>query len=1050
MFETADVFIFTMGLTEVSAVEHWLAQGRAEEQTGRRPTVNDPRHYLPGPRGCRPPSDAEIAAFDPDLYLDHNADVARSGYSHQSALEHWVTHGRHEGRPCFSPSRLGKRLLDLGAMLKRPFGINFYAPFSARSGLGTAARGYLKAIRAAEIPVQLYNLNYEMGPIKVSIRDYDTPPTYRINLLQVNADTIERVLRLFRMEQFDDAYTIGIWAWEMNVLRPDWYGSFAAVDEVWGLSEFSTASITAVSPVPVTTMNPVATVPSRTTGFDRTHFGLPDGFLFLTVFDVGSSIDRKNPYAAIDAFEQAFSGRPGVYLVVKFHSGHEDALATHDLMHHLRGRNHVLVRAEKLSRDEMDGLLCCTDCLVSPHRCEGFGLNVAEFMALGQPVIATGYGGTMDFTTEDNSYLVSYDIRPQTRRSGPYLPGYLWAEPQQADLVRHMRRVVEWPGEAAAIGAAGACSVAAKLSAEAVGARILARLDALGLRPGVPPFVRLLGASRGLTLPAPSAVVPAGDAGGYAAQPTISVVVPIYDVEPEWLLRCIESVRAQTYPRWELCLCDDASMRADTVAALRRYQGLDPRIRIMRLPVNSGIAAASNAAALLATGLFLLMLDNDDELTSDALQHVVATIAAHPDVDVIYADEDKIDEAGGLCDHYYKPDWSPEHLESVMYTLHPLTVRTALFFELGGFRIAYSGAQDYDLMLRLSRRTDAIRHIPHVLYHWRKVLGSASAEIDAKPDALDAGRRALENHVAEAYGLDQATVEPGLLSGLRRVRHHIPHDLAVSIVILTNNRTIALPGRGRFVMVENLVESIVRTTSCPRHQIIVVDDGNSPKRLADRYVALGVRLVSYASPTLNFNFSHKANFALRQIETDNVVFMNDDMEVRNGEWLAALVEFSHRPMIGACAGKLLHADGTIQHAGVVLGIYGAAAHIYHNAPGDIVGYNCYTHVIRNYSALTAACLATRKSVIHEVGGFDTRLAIDFNDIDLCLRMRRSHYRLVYTPFSEVVHFENASEERTSQNPCEIMLFKSRWQEIIERDPYYNPNLSLTQLNFSLR
>ena len=671
-------------------------------------------------------------------------------------------------------------------------------------------------------------------------------------------------------------------------------------------------------------------------------------------------------------------------------------------------------------------------------------------MALGRPVVATGYGGTMDFTTEANSYLVSYDIRPQTRRSGPYLPGYLWAEPERADLVRHMRRVVERPEEAAAKGAAGAATVAASLSAEAVGSRILARLDALGLSPGVPPFVRLLGASRGLTLPAPSAVTPAADAGAGAAQPTISVLVPVYDVEPEWLLRCIESVRAQTYPRWELCLCDDASTRAGTVEALHRYQGLDPRIRIMRLPANGGIAAASNAAALLATGLFLLMLDNDDELTSDALQHVVSAIAADPEVDVLYADEDKIDEDGRLCDHYHKPDWSPEHLESVMYTLHPLTVRSALFLELGGFRTAYSGAQDYDLMLRLSRRTDAIRRIPQVLYHWRKIPGSASAEVDAKPAALDAGRRALEDHVAEAYGSDQATVEPGLLPGLHRVRHRIPPDLAVSIVILTNNGTIALPGRGRFVMVDNLVLSIVRYTATPRHSIIVIDDGHSSASQAERYADLGVRLVSYSRSTPSFNFSQKANFALRLVETEHVVFMNDDMEVRNGEWLSALIEFSQRSEIGACAGKLLHADGTIQHAGVVLGINGSAAHVFHNAPGDLVGYNGYTHVIRNYSALTAACLATRRSVMTEVGGFDPRLAIDFNDIDLCLRMRRSQYRLVYTPFSEVVHFESASALRHTQDPSEVMLFQNRWSQAIRDDPYYNPNLSRTRLDFTLR
>lgn len=1034
--------------TVAGALEHWLAEGRADERAGRRPTVDEPSHYRARPGDCHPPSEAELAAFDPDLYLDRNPDVLRSGHSRDSALDHWILHGRHEGRTCF-PDRSSRRRTDLGRLLERPFGIDFYAPFSARSGLGTAARGYLGAIRAAGIPVQIVNLNYDIGAIRVATRDYDRPPRYRVSILQVNADTIETVLRMLRMEQFDDAYTICIWAWEMNVLRPDWYASFAAVDEVWCLSDFNSAAVAAISPVPVTTMNCVVTPPSRATGYDRAYFGLPDGFLFLLPFDLSSSLERKNPMLAVDAFSEAFAGQGDVHLVVKFHSGHYDIAAQRGLMRQLRGRPNVIVRAEKLSRAEMDGLQCCADCLLSPHRSEGFGLNIAEFMALGRPVIATGYGGNMDFTTEQNSYLLSYTVRALARRSGPYLPGYLWAEPDRTDLVRHMRRVVDAPDEAAAKGAAAAATVLATLSPEAIGARVLARLEALGLRGDVPPFARLLGASRDLIPPPPSAISPVEDACSGAGHPTISVIVPVYDVAPEWLLRCIESVRSQSYERWELCICDDASTRADTVTALRRYQGLDPRIRIMRLPRNRGIADASNAAVTLATGSFLLMLDDDDELTSDALQLVAAAIGADPGIDVIYGDEDKIDPDGSLCNHYHKPDWSPEHLESVMYTLHPLTVRTSLFLDVGGFRADYSGAQDYDLMLRLSRRTESIHHIPRILYHWRKIPGSASAQVDAKPKALDAGRRALEDHVAEAHG-GRAAVEPGLMTGLHRVRHRVPDDLVTTIVILTNNGTIALPGRERFIMVENLVDSIARFTVRPRHRLLVVDDGHTPAHLAERYAALGVRLASHTRSTPAFNFSDKANHALRLVETESVVFMNDDMEVRNGDWLSALVEFSHRPEIGACAGKLLHADGTIQHAGVVLGVQGGAAHVYHGAPGDTVGYNGYTHVIRNYSALTAACLATRRSVLTEVGGFDTRLAVDFNDIDLCLRMRRSGYRLVYTPFSEVVHFENASAQRSAQDPREVALFQSRWRDVIDRDPYYNINLSSSRFDFALR
>jgi GT2 family glycosyltransferase len=477
---------------------------------------------------------------------------------------------------------------------------------------------------------------------------------------------------------------------------------------------------------------------------------------------------------------------------------------------------------------------------------------------------------------------------------------------------------------------------------------------------------------------------------------------------------------------------------------------LDARIRIMRLAGNGGISVASNAAVLMATGSFLLMLDNDDELTSDALDYIASAIVADPDIDVIYSDEDKIDPSGQLCDHYHKPDWSPEHLESVMYTLHPLTVRTSLFLQLGGFRSEFSGGQDYDLMLRLSRHTQRIHHIPRILYHWRMIPGSASAEVDAKPAALDAGRRALEQHVEIKYGAARAAVEPGLLAGLYRVRHRIIGAPPVSIMITTNNNKITLPGREPFTMVDNLIDSIMSHTNYPNYRLVVIDNSNSSQEQIGGYQRLGITLHSYGGSMSPFNYSDKANFGLRQLDTEHIVIMNDDMEAFDGDWLSALLEFSQNLEVGACAGKLLHADGTIQHAGVVLGVGGGAAHVYHGFPGDFIGYNGYTHLIRNYSALTAACLATRRSVMAEVGGFDRKLAVDFNDLDVCLRMRERQYRIVYTPFSQLYHFESATAARIAQNPKEVALFCGRWAGIVDNDPYYNPNLSVSRHDFSLR
>ena len=1036
--------------------QHWMQHGRAEEQAGTRPTIDDDAHYRHLPEQARLPSNREIEAFDPTVYLEKNQDVRAQGTEIETAFAHWTRHGRFEARSFANLGGATRRRIRMSALLQRPFGVNLYAPFSARSGLGTAARGYLSALRAAEVPVQLYNLNLSKQPLLITARDFNRAPTYRINVIHANADTIERAATLFPLDQFDDAYTIAIWAWELNALRPDWHGAYAFADEVWTPSDFNTAAVTATAPLPVVTINhalvprALAPEPGQPGRASQRPFGLPDGFLFLTTFDVGSSIDRKNPYAAVDAFDKAFGGQDGVFLLLKFHSADEDTAGVQRLVRDLRSRRNVIVRSEKMGADDIAKLQACADCFVSPHRSEGFGLNIAEMMQLGKPVIVTGYSGNMDFTTEENSYLIPYAMRPLHRASGPYFPGYLWAEPDTDALAGLMRHVVENRSEAERVGAAGAATVCQMLSPAAIGSRILARFDALGLRAQVPPFVTLLGGSARLAQPPQEALRHAVSIEEVEAHPTISIIVPVYNVDPAWLLRCIESVRAQSYQRWELCLCDDASTAPDTVAALRGYQGIDPRIRIMRMPKNGGIAAASNAAVLMATGGFLLMLDNDDELTPDALQHVAAALTADPTIDVLYSDEDKLDAAGRRADHYYKPDWSPEHLESVMYVLHPLTVRTRLFLELGGFRPEFSGAQDYDLMLRLSRHTDRIHHIPHVLYHWRMIPGSAAAAVDAKPAALGAGAEALAEHVAAKYGADRASVEPGLLPGLFRVRHRIDGNPPVSILILTNNTTAELPGRARFTMVDNLVQSIAERTAYRNYRIVVVDHRNSSPEQFALYKRLGVVLHSYDGPTKPFNYADKSNYSLRLLDTDHVVLMNDDMQVEDGEWLSALMEFSQNPEIGACAGKLLHADRTIQHAGVVLGVHGGATHIYHGFPGDFVGYNAFTHVIRNYSVLTAACLATRRSVIDEVGGFDRRFAIDYNDTDLCLRMRRQGYRLVYTPYSQVIHFESASAKRTVQNPDEVALFRSRWKHAVDRDPYYNPNLSTTRGDFAER
>ncbi len=522
---------------------------------------------------------------------------------------------------------------------------------------------------------------------------------------------------------------------------------------------------------------------------------------------------------------------------------------------------------------------------------------------------------------------------------------------------------------------------------------------------------------------------------GDGENPVISLLMPVHNTAPDVLESAIRSVLSQTVPDWELCICDDASTSPQTIRALERYRGVDPRVKVHRSATPLQIAGASNVAAEFATGDFVAFLDHDDTLAIDAVEQIGAEIRAHADADVLYSDEDKIEPNGAYSEPYLKPDWSPDLLLSMMYVLHLLVIRKSLFLELGGFRALYSGAQDFDLALRATARARRVVHVPRVLYHWRKVPGSAAAVIDAKPLALERAREALADFVRPGG----AKVEPGLIPGSFRVRWPIAPKIPVTLLILTNARERELDGRGRVVLVENFVRSIIAKTRYREFQIVVVDDGAMRPQTRDELIALGVVIRPYAFEG-EFNFSRKLNHALAFVDTESVVILNDDLEIISADWLDALLEQSLRPEIGAVGARLRFPNGRIQHAGIVLGVHRGAAHIFHHWPGDRVAYCGFSHVTRNYSAVTAAVLATRMSVVREVGGFDDGLAVDYNDVDFCLRLKAAGYRVVYTPFAELYHFEASSLVRSAPNEADEQRFLARWGAVVDADPYYHPYL----------
>lgn len=525
-------------------------------------------------------------------------------------------------------------------------------------------------------------------------------------------------------------------------------------------------------------------------------------------------------------------------------------------------------------------------------------------------------------------------------------------------------------------------------------------------------------------------------------KPIISVIVPVYNIESKYLVRCIESVRNQVYPNWELCLFDDCSTLKETIATLKKYEGKDNRIKINYSNKNLNISNAMNKCAELATGEFLSFLDNDDELQENALFFVAKALNQDAKLDYIYTDEDKIDTKGKHSEVYYKPDYSPELITTVMYFLHLITIRKSLFQKLGGFRDEYAGAQDYDLALRVTRETKKIHHIPEVLYHWRKIPGSAAAKVDAKPKALENAKKALEDH-ARIISKDKAYVEHGLLQGTFRFRYKISPEPEVTILIPTNNGRRTLVGRGDISLVLNLVKSIKEKTNYKNYKIKVIDNNNSDSEAKSLYKNLGVELIHYEyDNSVSFNFAKKANFCFEQASSEYVLFLNDDMEVIDSNWLLSLLEPLQNQEVGVVGAKLLYPDESAQHAGIVLNNQYLVMHIFHGLGKNAVSQYGFSHMIRNYSAVTGACIMTRKKILDEVGGFDIGLGVDFNDIDFCLRVGKKGYRTVYTPFCELFHFEQSTLRRTDQKQEEKELFVSRWKDLIEADPYSNKNWNI--------
>jgi O-antigen biosynthesis protein len=522
--------------------------------------------------------------------------------------------------------------------------------------------------------------------------------------------------------------------------------------------------------------------------------------------------------------------------------------------------------------------------------------------------------------------------------------------------------------------------------------------------------------------------------------PLLSIVVPVYRPSLWYFQACVHSVISQTYESWELCLCDDGSGDPDLTKSMVDFAAADARIKPVSLERNGGISRATNRALEEASGEFVVLLDHDDVLDPEALAELAEVIVVGDDVDVIYSDEDKLDELDRPYMPHFKPDWDPDLLLAYPYLGHVTAIRRELLNRIGGFRSDFDGSQDYDVMLRATELARNIVHIPKVLYHWRVVAGSAAGDTDAKPWAHQASRRVLEDTLVRR-GMN-GTVESGPFQGAYHVRTEIEGKPTVSVII---------PFRDQAALTVTCLESLSKAPGYEISEVVLVDNGSSEPETRELRCRLerqpATRVMDYPGP---FNWAAINNAAAATCDSDMLLFLNNDIEATSKGWLRALVELTQRRDVGAVGARLIYPDGKLQHAGVVIGLGGVASHLFIGMPKGQRGYFSWDRVVRGYSAVTAACMLVRRNVFEEMGGFDETFAVGFNDVDFCIRLGKAGYRVLYTPHAQLTHFESVSRG-LSGFYGDYQEFLRRWSEVLrEDDPYYNPNLSRLEHWCSLR
>lgn len=533
----------------------------------------------------------------------------------------------------------------------------------------------------------------------------------------------------------------------------------------------------------------------------------------------------------------------------------------------------------------------------------------------------------------------------------------------------------------------------------------------------------------------------------FPLSPLVSIVVPCYKTPEGFLMELTASVIDQTYPNWELILSDGSGEDSPMEGMLKKAEAMDSRIRAVRNSSQLHIAENTNAAIRAAKGDFIAFCDHDDLLAPNALFEVIKALNARPDADLIYTDEDKVTTGPKYMQPNLKPDYDPDLLTSVNYICHLTVVRRSMIDQAGMLDPLFDGAQDYDFILRATEKTDRIVHVPKIVYHWRFFEGSTAANPESKQYAFEAGRRAIQAHY-DRLGLP-ATAEGGEYPGIYRTSYHWEEKPLVSVLI---------PNKDHIGDLRTCLTSLKAKTSWPNLEFVIIENNSTDEETFKGYKELEredprIKVVRYEG---SFNYSAINNFGARSASGDYYLLLNNDTEAIS-DIITEMMGFAQRKDVGCVGARLYFEDDTIQHAGVVMGWGGVAGHAFVNQKRGVSGYQHRIILQQDMSAVTAACMMVKKSVFLEVGGLTEELAVAFNDIDFCMKIRKAGYLVVYNPYAEMYHYESKSRglentpEKIKRFQKEIDLFQERWPEILKNgDPYYNPNLSMITQDFSLK